>query len=246
MGDPSRPVTGYPAPPYPQTSNNPNGYPFQPPQPPYDNRPHPNYAHPYPFNASAARATFLRRFIAAMIAFFIAFGSVLFIIWLVLRPRVPDFRVDSVSLTNFNVSASPPAISGNWAVGFSIYNPNKKMRLIYDEMVSSIYYKSEFLSQTRIPPFVQGKKNQTAVTATYSATNSYMNGGSVSSISGDRTRGTVSFDVRVGGRIGFRSGWWRMRRRLLRVLCENVAVGVSSGGGSGKMVGGARDCRVVT
>lgn len=245
MGDPSRPVTGYPASAYPQTSNNPNGYPFQAHQPPYDNRPNPNYAYPYADNASAARVTFLRRFIAGMIAFFILFGSVFFIIWLVLRPRVPDFRVDSVSLTSFNVSASPQAVSGNWAVGFSIYNPNKRMKLVYDEMVSTIDYKSEHLSQTRIPPFVQGKKNQTAVTATYSAINSYVDGRSVSSINGDRARGTVSFDVRVHGRIGFRSGWWRMKRRLLRVLCENVAVAVSSGGGSGKMVGGARDCRVV-
>lgn len=249
MGDPSRPVTGYPAAAYPQHSSNPNGYPFQvhQPHPPYDNANRPHYPYAYTNNAAAAaRATFFRRFLAAMIAFFILFGSILFIIWLVLRPRVPEFRVDSLSLATFNVSSSPPSVSGKWAVGFSVYNPNKKMRLVYDELLSDVYYKSELLSETRIPPFAQGKKNQTALNATFSAANSYVDGRVVSSINGDRTRGTVSFDVGVRGRVGFRTGWWRMRRRFLRVFCENVAVSVSSsGGGSGKMAGGPRGCRVV-
>ncbi|XP_015872567.1 uncharacterized protein At1g08160 [Ziziphus jujuba] len=251
MGDHSRPVTGYPAaPPPPPTSQNPNGYPYPyPPPPPHHQPPyHPNYPSYDPSTAAAARATFLRRFFTAIIAFFIICGSIVFIIWLVLRPRVPQFRVDSLSLSNFNASTASQSISGNWVVGLSVYNPNKKLSLAYDGVVSSIFYKDEFLAQTRIPPLKQGKRNRTAVSASFSATNSFVGDRSLSSISRDNARGTVSFDVRILGRVVFRTGGWTMRRRIFRVLCEDLAVAISNSGGggrsSGKLVGGGRDCRV--
>lgn len=253
MADPSRPVTGYPAPtsyPQPPPGGNPNGYPYPAPQPLYQHHQpppnNPNYAYPSRYDAS--RATFLRRLIGAMIAFFVIAASIVLLIWLVLRPRIPKFRVDSVSLTNFNVSSSSSssssAISGNWAIGFTVYNPNKKMSIAYDEIDSVVFYKSAFLSETRISPFSQGTRSQTAVNATFSAANSYVESWVVKGVGEDRGRGTVNFNIRVLARVGFRTGGLRLRRRLLRVLCENVGVGLSSSSGSGKLVGGARECRV--
>ncbi|GMN61171.1 hypothetical protein TIFTF001_030260 [Ficus carica] len=244
MADPSRPVTGYPAPPsssYPQ----PNGYPYPAPPPPPHQPPPPNYAYAYNYDPSAAaasRAAFLRRILAAMIAFFIISASVVFIVWLVLRPRLPKFWVDSFALNNLNTSSQ--TLSGDWAVGFSVYNPNKKMSIVYDEINSGIVYKSAFLSETRIAPFDQGKRDRTVVNATFSARNSYVEDWVVRGISDDRARGTVNFHVRVWARVGFRTGGWRLRRRLLRVLCENVGIGISSNSGSGKLVGGPKECRV--
>ncbi|XP_062082558.1 NDR1/HIN1-like protein 10 [Humulus lupulus] len=249
MADTSRPVTGYPASSYPQsqpTVGNPNGYPYPAPHaPPYHHQQPPpnNHNYAYPYRYDPARTTFLRRLVAAMIAFFIVSASIIFIIWLVLRPRLPNFSVDSVSLTNFNVS-STSAISGNWAVGFSVNNPNKKMSIAYDEIDSVVFYKSTFLSETRISPFTQATRSQSSINATFSAANSYVEQSVVSGIATDRGRGTVNFNIRVLARVGFRTGGWRLRRRLLRVLCENVGVGVSSTSGSGKLIGGARECRV--
>lgn len=80
--------------------------------------------------------------------------------------------------------------------------------------------------------------------ASFSATNSFVAGRSLSSINGDSARGTVSFDVRIWGRVVFRTGGWTMRRRSVRILCEDLAVAISNGGRSGKMVGGGKQCRV--
>ncbi|KAF4371055.1 hypothetical protein CsatB_028376 [Cannabis sativa] len=247
MADTSRPVTGYPASTYPHqpqpNAANPNGYPYPPPyhhqQPPPNN---PNYGYPYRYDP--ARTTFIRRIFALMVAFFIVSASIIFIIWLVLRPRLPKISVDSVSLTNFNVSSSSPAVSGNWAIGFSVNNPNKKMSIAYDEIDSVVFYRSTFLAETRISPFTQGTRSQTSVNATFSAFNSYVEKSVVSGIATDRGRGIVNFNIRVLARVGFRTGGWRLRRRLLRVLCEDVGVGLSSTSGTGKLVGGGRECRV--
>ncbi|CAB4283310.1 unnamed protein product [Prunus armeniaca] len=45
--------------------------------------------------------------------------------------------------------------------------------------------------------------------------------------------------------VEFRRGGWRLRRRLLRVLCSGVTVSLSSKGGLGTLAGGSRDCQVV-
>ena len=148
MQDPSRPVTGYPAP---------NGCP--PPQPgvayPYHaNQPNPYpYAYVQPNRASSSRA-FVRSFILAMMVAFIVMGVTIFIVWLVLRPRIPEFQVESVSLTNFLASNSSSSITGNWNFRFSITNPNKKMSISYDVIQCLLFYNPEFISETRIPPTI--------------------------------------------------------------------------------------------
>ncbi|KAM1227596.1 hypothetical protein ACFX2I_006836 [Malus domestica] len=234
MTDPSRPVTGYPATPYAQPSG---GHPYSS-YPTYTQR-----QGPYS-NAYAARATFIRRFVGAMIALFVIVGCIMLVIWLVLRPKVPDFRLDSLSLTNFNVSSSSQSLSGTWSVGFSVYNPNKKLSIRYEEVVSSIFYRNGFISETRVQPFAQGRKDRNFVNATLSAVNSFVDAPVVRAIEVDRERGTVSFNVKVLARVQFRNGGWRLRRRLLRVLCRGVAVSVSSNSGSGKLAGGSRGCQV--
>ncbi|CAN6560143.1 unnamed protein product [Malus baccata var. baccata] len=234
MTDPSRPVTGYPAPPYAQ----PNG------GQPYSSYPtHTQPQGPYS-NAYAARATFIRRFVGAMVALFVIVGCIMLVIWLVLRPKLPDFRVDSLSLTNFNVSSSSQSLTGTWSVGFSVYNPNKKLSIRYEEVESSIFYGKGLISDARSQPFAQGTKDRNFINATFSAANSFVDGPVVRGIETDRGRGTVNFNIKVWARVEFRNGGWRLRRRLLRVFCRDVAVSVSSNSGSGKLAGGSRDCQV--
>lgn len=137
-------------------------------------------------------------------------------------------------------------MTGNWNARFQVYNPNKKLRISYDELQSMIYYKSEFLSQTRIPPFKQGKKNVTDINAEYGAMGSYIVGRAVDEINGDKRRGLVSFNLKIIADAVFKVGGFRARRRLLRVFCDDLAVGFSGNGGSGNLTGGARRCNVYT
>ncbi|XP_030522704.1 NDR1/HIN1-like protein 26 [Rhodamnia argentea] len=243
MADNSRPpVTGYPAPPpgaysngYPPGAHSNASYPYAAPPPQYAN---------YQYYAPDRRATFLRYFLVAMIAFFVIIGTVLFIVWLVLRPRLPEFRVQSLTVTNFSVSNSSQHVSGDWLVQFQVANPNKKMKISYADIASSIFYKSESLSATRLPPFDQGTRNQTVVQASFAAVDTYVDGWAVSEINAERARGAVSFQVRLLALARFKAGWWRARRRLIRVFCVNLAVGLPPNNGTGKLTGGVRECRV--
>ncbi|PSR89828.1 hypothetical protein CEY00_Acc30021 [Actinidia chinensis var. chinensis] len=246
----SRPATGYPASAYP-TNGYPNSttttgtaYPYAAPPPQsayYYNNNNPYYAQPNP----DPRAAFLRRLVVIIAASFIIAGTVVFIVWLILRPRVPEFRVDSVSLSNFNLSSTSSLLTGNWDVKFAVSNPNHKISLYYDHIEASVFYKDESLSETTVAPFDQGTRNQTVVRATFAAAARYVDKKAADSINSDRTsRGSVDFNVRMVARVRLKAGSWRERHRFMRVYCGNLAVGLSSNSAGGTMVGGARECKV--
>ncbi|WRX32094.1 Late embryogenesis abundant protein [Theobroma cacao] len=232
MQDSSRPVTGYPvqnlngcAPPPPASSAtaypyvNPNPYPYYPPPTPQNPRP-----------------TFFRRLFVAFAILVIIFGTILLIFWLVLRPHLPDFSLESLSLSNFN--ASNQRVTATWNAQFQVFNPNKKLSISYGDVVSSVFHKDYFLTETRIGPFVQGTRNVSTVQASYSVVDSYVEAKVVDAINGERSRGEVKFSVNVLADVAFRYGGWRGRRRVLRVRCNDVALS----GSSGKMTGGPRKC----
>lgn len=241
MENPSRPFTGYPAP-------NPNGHP--PPNTAYPYSAPPPNSHPYNYPAyynapqpyPNRRATFLRSFIVAAVAVTAIFGCALLIFWLVVRPRVPEFQLTSLSLSNLSTNQS--RVTGNWDARLEAYNPNKKMTVSYDDVVSSINYNTHYITQTQIPPFRQGTRDRTELNPKFSVVDSYIDPKRLDEMNTERASGTVGFDLRLDAIAGFKYGGWRTRRRPVRVFCNDVPVNVSSSRASGSLVGGAQKCRV--
>lgn len=225
MADHSGPVTGYPQPlnTHPPSS----AFPYHRPPP---------HANP--------RSTFLRRLTAIFIATFAIAGAIILITWLALRPRRPHFRVDSLSLSHFTLSTnSSTLLTGNWDLRFTVRNPNHKLTIYYDAMAASLYYKGESISDTTVPPFVLGTREETAVKATFAAVSRYVDGWVVKGINLEKTvRGSVNFNVRMAGWVRFKAGAWRGRRRFMRVYCGELPVKVSGKGGT--LVDGPRRCVV--
>ncbi|RZC84136.1 hypothetical protein C5167_046923 [Papaver somniferum] len=261
--DPNKPVTGYPTTgnyPPPQTSYHQNyhqtGYPAQtsnnyPPPPPGTGYPYsappPAYYNPNPYphqTYDPQRATFLRRVKIAGISVFLIIGAITFIIWLVVRPHLPDFHVDSASVTNFNVTNSQ--LSANWEIGFFVRNPNKKMTIFYDRIEGSIFYKDESLTETSLVPFFQEKKNETTISTRFTAMGTYVGERTAKDILGDKNNGGgLRFNVRMLAWVRFRSGAWRTRRHLMRVFCEDVRIGFPNATSSaGTLSGSSKVCEV--
>lgn len=264
MGDQSRPpqpATGYPAQP------NPNGYPPSAvPAYPY---PAPRQDGSYAFNNSAQyhsapqppyaldayalqRANFLRRVVGVILACFVIAGTILFIVWLAFRPQLPEFRVDSLSVSDFNLSGN--FLSANWDLKFTARNPNKKMTVYYEDIQASILYGgSELLSGTSLAPFSQDTKSETASKGTFAASGTFVDDWVVKGINRDKSN--VEFNVILVTRVWFKTGSWRTKRRILRVYCRDLKVQLlesSSHSGnytaqrlsSGSLVRAPKQCRV--
>ncbi|CAM8964246.1 unnamed protein product [Rhodiola kirilowii] len=266
MGDDSRPpATGYPVHSYPPpqvSATASNGYPQQPssaypyPAPPqqqpnpyfYNNNNNNNNNYPYQgqpaptYYIDQQRSAFIRRVIAGMMAVFIILGCIFFITWLVLRPKFPEFRIDSATVTGFNLSDT---VSGVWDFRVTVFNPNKKVNIVYEEVESNLAYKSNSIADNTMAPFAQGKRNMTTIRVSFAASGAYLKDKAVGALTKDRSDGIVGFEVRIYSRVLFDAGIWRVRRRLLRVLCQDVNIAIPVGGsGSGNMTAGAKGCRV--
>ncbi|KAI4304763.1 hypothetical protein MLD38_040234 [Melastoma candidum] len=249
--NPRPPVTGYPVPPQhpssaPATTN---GYPYAAPYPSSTN----HYYDPYPVPAPS-RSAFLRSFLITLISLFLIAGAIMLIFWIVIRPRVPDFYVTSLSVSNYSVSAgTSPSITATWAVSLRAVNPNKKIRISYDEVQSSISYRDELLATASVPPFYQGTEDTTEVKVGLADKDYYVSLRNANGMESDRTgHGTVGFEVRVRALARLNAkGWWWSRTRIIRVICTGVSVrftGNATAGGlglTGQLNGGDSQCYVL-
>ncbi|KAL3620226.1 hypothetical protein CASFOL_035138 [Castilleja foliolosa] len=252
--DRNGPVTGYPATnggysAHPPPSGAAYPYPAAPPQSNpfynYPNNPNPHYPQSNYYDPdSARRANCIRRIFASMIGLVIIFGTVTFIVWLVLRPQLPEFRVDSFSISNFTLGNNS-LVSFTSEIRLTTRNPNKKMSLVYDHIEAGIFYKSESLSETLLPPFSQDTKNETSLTANFAAAGSFVVREVADGINGERAKkGNVDFNLRILSRVRFEAPAWKTRRRFLRVFCGELIVSIPSNGRSGALTGVPPQCRV--
>ncbi|XP_024016037.1 NDR1/HIN1-like protein 10 [Eutrema salsugineum] len=233
-----RPATGYPYPyPYPNPPHQPNGYP-----PPNAGTAYPYQNHnPYFATEPNPRAILLRRLFIAILVFLLILGLISFIFILVVRPQLPVVFINSLSVSNFNVSNNQ--VTGNWDLQLQFRNPNSKMALHYDSVFCTLYYGRESLSDTRLQPFDQGTEDQTPINATLAVSGTYVDGKLADSIGKERaSKGNVEFNLRVFSTVTSRYGVYR-RRRYVTMYCDDVAVGVPANSSSGKMIGPAKRCK---
>ncbi|XP_008784106.2 NDR1/HIN1-like protein 10 [Phoenix dactylifera] len=190
---------------------------------------------------------FLSRLLAVAVAFFLLMGLATLILWLVLRPRLPAFAVSSASVSAFNLSTSQQVLSSDFDLSLSVRNPNHKMGIYYDSVAAAVFYGSDAITETSLPPFYQGKGNATTVRARLVAAAAYVDADVAKGISSDRGPGdgVVNFHVRVLAWVRFRAGAWRTRRHVMRVYCDDVPIGFKNGTATvGSLVGSPKQCEV--
>ncbi|GFP90574.1 protein yls9, partial [Phtheirospermum japonicum] len=190
------------------------------------------------------RAALLRRVLAFAIGLIVVFAAIIFIVWLVLRPQVPQFRVDSFSLSNFTIS-NDSLISFAADVRLTARNPNKKLTLSYDSIDAVVYYRSWSLARTVMQPFSLDTKSQTPLNASFASVGNFIEHFAVDGINRERgSNGNVGFNLRMLSRVRFKARAWRTRNSFLKVFCGDLIVGIPSNGRPGSLTGGPRRCRV--
>ena len=203
-----------------------------------------------------------RRWFTYFLVFMVIAGVITWsAVWYAGYPKIPEFRVDSVSVSNFSYSDSNASVTGNWNVRFSVYNRNKKFSISYAVAQSSLLYEpktthlfqvAEFTSETRIPGFNQFARNRTFIDAAFASRDDYVDRVALGEINVDGTPGTITFDVMLVA--GFKFEDAKSGRAVdyesdsLKVWCKGLVVSFSlsnsSASDSGKLVK-PRDCKVV-
>ncbi|EPS58105.1 hypothetical protein M569_16709, partial [Genlisea aurea] len=228
-----------------------NGYPTNPPPsgapPPtnayYGYNQNIPYYQPDPYNVR--RAIWLRRILSIVIALVVLFAAVVFIVWLVLRPQLPQFRVNTISISNFTLSNSS-TLTFSSKSALTVRNPNEKMSLHYDHLEAELFYRSWSLAATSLPPLSQGTETESSLSANFAAAGSFLDAAAVDGINGEMSSsdGNVGFNLRIVSWVRFQAKAWRTRRRPLKVFCGDLVVRIAQNSSSGFLDGGPIQCHV--
>ncbi|CAK9150019.1 unnamed protein product [Ilex paraguariensis] len=157
----------------------------------------------------------------------------------------PKLRVDSVSVSPFNVSNSQ--LNAKWLILFYLENPNRVSSLAYENLQVSVNYQNqtESFSGTVFPPFLQYSKNQTSLNGKINVLSEKLNGSAANAIALDIGRGEIGFDVQLHGVMRLIVSSSTLKTFFVDVLCGGVKVvlpaNLSEGG---SMVDGPTQCAV--
>lgn len=83
------------------------------------------------------------------------------IMYLVFRPKLPDYTVDKLQIMQFNLT-NDQSLSATFDVTITAKNPNKKIGIYYEGGSRiSVWYEATKLSDGALPKFYQGHRNTT-------------------------------------------------------------------------------------
>ncbi|XWS66587.1 hypothetical protein CRYUN_Cryun05aG0212500 [Craigia yunnanensis] len=233
---PNAPYPGYPPPPHGY-----NQYPYaQPPPAHYYNQ---GYASPRHDRCSG----FVRGIVAAMIILVVLSCLSSLITWAILRPQIPVFHVDNMSVSNFSTSSTP--FTATWDTNLTVENPNHKLRLYFDKILGTMFYDEEdSLGSSWLNPIFMETKTKTTLQAIISANGSAQNAVPIwvaQEMGKDRGTGSVTFALRFRVWATFKSGTWWTKNMVMRVLCEDLKVNFVGTSGNGALAPGKHDdCEV--
>ncbi|URE07778.1 Late embryogenesis abundant protein [Musa troglodytarum] len=185
-----------------------------------------------------------------MIASFLVLFVFNLVLWLVLRPNLPEITVSWAAVSGFNLTAAAQQLSADFNVSLTFHNPNDKLGIDYDEIGVAVLYDSEIISYAPIPPFYQEKGSTTAAGARLVAVSEYLSSDAAKAMDWDRSHGdgALSFIFRVFARVKFGSGAWWTRGDAMRAHCKDVRIGFGNGtvAAAGALVGPSpKNCLVL-
>lgn len=160
--------------------------------------------------------------IRAFIAFCVAFGLAILILWLVFRPQKMRIAVSSASLRSFNITSSSGdrLLSFDLSANLTFRNPNTRAGIYYDWLEAHADYDGMRFGKTGLPVFYQGRKETTEVTAQFDGRSTIgIAGGGDVEFERDNTTGVFPVDLWIFGRVRYKFGSAVTRRYMMRALC---------------------------
>uniref|UniRef100_A0A803MXX1 Late embryogenesis abundant protein LEA-2 subgroup domain-containing protein n=1 Tax=Chenopodium quinoa TaxID=63459 RepID=A0A803MXX1_CHEQI len=177
----------------------------------------------------------LKRIFAGVLIFLFIVLLIVLIIWAVLKPSKPSFILQDATLYNFNLT-SPAQLTSIFQVTVQSKNPNDKIGIYYDRLISyTTYHDQQITLPTSIPstyqdtrgmniwsPFLQG---QSVPIAPYIG----------AQINNELQMGSVHLIIKLDGKVRFRVGSFVSGSYRIHVNCP--AYIPMNNPGAGIMVG---------
>uniref|UniRef100_A0A1J3DGW7 Protein YLS9 n=1 Tax=Noccaea caerulescens TaxID=107243 RepID=A0A1J3DGW7_NOCCA len=98
-----------------------------------------------------------------LLLFVVAVGATIGILYLVFKPKLPDYSIDRLQLTRFTLNQDS-SLSTAFNVTIIAKNPNEKIGIYYEDGSKiTVWYMEAKLSDGSLPKFYQGHENTTVI-----------------------------------------------------------------------------------
>jgi len=177
------------------------------------------------------RKKLIRRTAFCLLALIVIILLIILIVWAVVHPTKPKFILKDATLYSFNLT-SPTQLNSIFQVTVQARNPNDKVGIYYDRLLTSAFYQNQQITlPTAIPPTYQDTKD----TNVWSP---FLRGPSVpiapylgSQINQDLAMGTVQVVIKMDGRLRFKVGSYTSGSYGIHVKCQAyIPIGNPNGG----------------
>ncbi|XP_040379502.1 NDR1/HIN1-like protein 6 [Oryza brachyantha] len=95
----------------------------------------------------------------AVLVLAVALGATAGILYAVFKPKIPDFRVDRLTVTRFDVNATSMTVSDAFEVEVTSTNPNRRIGIYYDGGEVTASFNGTELCRGGFPALYQGHRS---------------------------------------------------------------------------------------
>ncbi|OVA04688.1 Late embryogenesis abundant protein [Macleaya cordata] len=175
---------------------------------------------------------FNKKLFYAFSTFFISILSLVFLIWLILRPSKPEFFLREADIYQLNLSG-PHLLNSSIQITLVSKNPNKKVGVFYDQLQVYASYKGQQITiDESLPPFYQGHEDSNLLSASLMGTGLPVAPSFGYEVGRDQTAGKLVLSLKVNGRLRWKVGTWVSGRYRFNVDCVTImAFGPNVGSG---------------
>ncbi|KAK8579857.1 hypothetical protein V6N13_143021 [Hibiscus sabdariffa] len=100
--------------------------------------------------------------LSILLLLIVVIGIIVAILFLVFRPKLPNYTIDGLEVTQINLSSNS-SLSASFHVNITARNPNKRIGIYYGDSHITVWYTETQLCQGSIPKFYQGHRNMTVL-----------------------------------------------------------------------------------
>ncbi|XP_022727929.1 NDR1/HIN1-like protein 6 [Durio zibethinus] len=167
--------------------------------------------------------------VSLLLLLIVILGIIVGILFLVFRPKLPKYSIDSLEITQFNLSSVDSSLSATFDVTITARNPNKRIGIYYEGGSRlTVWYTETKLCEGSIPKFYQGHRNTTMLVLPLSGQIQNGTGLLTTLQQQQQETGNIPLRLRVKQPVRIKLGKLKLMKMKFSVRCRLVVDALSA------------------
>ncbi|KAJ8535857.1 hypothetical protein K7X08_034258 [Anisodus acutangulus] len=150
------------------------------------------------------------------------------IFWVLYRPKTPSFNVQSLQVSQFNLTSTKFASKFNLTV--IAHNPNKKISFFYDPININFSTDDVDIGDGSLPAFIHDTKDSKTLKTIVSSTGKTLDDSEISTLRSKlKNKNNLPLEIKLDTKVKVKVGSLKTKKVGIRVNCDGIKISVPSG-----------------